>query len=63
MHFIFSFKPGPISAFHTCMTLNQVLIHMFYALESNDLQTYARLREIAISRLSEMDEEICENIH
>lgn len=38
------------------MTLNEILIHMFYALESNDLPTYVRLREQAISRLEELDQ-------
>lgn len=37
------------------MKLNEILIHMFYALESNDLQTYVRLRKEAILRLSEME--------
>lgn len=38
------------------MTLNEILIHMFYALESNDLPTYVKLREQAILRLSEIDQ-------
>lgn len=37
------------------MNLNEILIHMFYALESNDLPTYVRLRQEAILRLSEME--------
>lgn len=35
------------------MTLEEILIEMFYALELNDLQTYVKLRPLAIEKIAE----------
>lgn len=35
------------------MNLEEILIHMFYALETNDLETYVHLRAKVISLITE----------
>ncbi|MFN3698380.1 MAG: hypothetical protein ACK4VO_13160 [Pseudobdellovibrio sp.] len=33
--------------------LEEILIHMFYALESNEVKTYVKLRELALKLIAE----------
>lgn len=35
------------------MNLEEILIHMFYALETNDIEVYVKLREQAIRIITE----------
>lgn len=47
------------------MELEKVLIKMFFALESNDLETYVKLRPLAIQIINriKLDEPIVANVH
>lgn len=41
------------------MNLEEILIHMFYVLETNDLETYVYLRAKAISMIYEKNNNLC----
>lgn len=43
------------------MNLEEILIHMFYALETNDLETYVYLRAKALVAIREQNRKIDEN--